>query len=105
MSNYIPLVVGTQTAATGSWTGVTNLAALVDGQTIRYWLPWNGSGNATLNLTLKDGSTTGAIACYYGGTTRLTTHYGAGNTILLTYCVNKPINGVNYTGWWADTIS
>jgi hypothetical protein len=54
-----------------------------------------------LNLTLAGGGTTGAIACYYGGTTRLTTHYPAGSVILLTYRVNGLINGVAYTGWWA----
>jgi len=53
--------------------------------TIAYYLPINGSGNATLNLTLSDGTETGPINCYYSGTTRLTTHYSAGSTIILTY--------------------
>lgn len=78
-------VVGTQTASTGSWTGnLTSLDALYDGLTIAYYLPWAGNGNATLNLTLKNG-TTGAINCYYNNTTRLTTHYAKGSVILLTY--------------------
>ena len=76
---------GTQSAATGSFTGVTTDAALYDGKRILYWLPYAGSGNATLNLTLADGTTTGAKNVYYMGTTRLTTHYGANNVIPMTY--------------------
>ena len=97
------VIQGTQTTATGSWAGKSNyIYELKDGITINYWLPYAGSGNATLNLTLADGSTTGAINCYYNGTTRLTTHYGAGNLIRLTYRVNANIDGTNYTGWWSD---
>ena len=78
-------VKGTQTATTGSWLGEINVPALYDGLTIAYYLPYNGSGNATLNLTLSDGTTTGPIDCYYTGASRLTTQYGAGSTIILTY--------------------
>ena len=102
----IPFVVGTQTATTGTWTGMTSeISSLVDGQTIRYWLPYKGNGNATLNLTLADGTTTGAINCYYNGATRLATHYAAGNIILLTYRENVSIAGssTKYTGWWAQS--
>ena len=101
----VPFIIGTQTATTGSWTGVTSeILSLVDGQTIRYWLPYNGSGNATLTLTLSDGTSTGAIACYKSGTSRLTTHFSAGNIIILTYRENVSINGssTKYTGWWAN---
>ena len=83
--NGVYTVIGTQTASTGSWTGVIPVPALYDGLKIAYYLPYNGSGNATLNLTLSTGSTTGAINCYYRGNTRLTTHYSAGDTIMLTY--------------------
>lgn len=102
----IPFIAGTQTAVTGTWTGTTSeISSLVDGQTIRYWLPYKGSGNATLNLTLSDGTTTGAINCYYNGTSRLTTHYAAGNIILLTYRENVSVAGssTKYTGWWAQS--
>lgn len=95
-------IVGTQTAATGSWTGVTKRTALYDGMQIAYWLPYAGSGNATLNLTLAGGGTTGAVNCYYNGTSRLTTHYGAGNLVHLTYRSNVNIGGTNYTGWWSN---
>lgn len=97
------VVVGTQTAATGSWTGVASLSSLKDKQQITYWLPYAGSGNATLTLTLSDGSNTGAIPCYYSGTTRLTTHYAAGNAIHLTYRENVTIGTTTIAkGWWAD---
>lgn len=97
------VVVGTQTAATGSWTGVASLSSLKDKQQITYWLPYAGSGDATLNLTLANGTTTGAIPCYYSGTTRLTTHYAAGNAIHLTYRENVTIGTTTIAkGWWAD---
>ena len=96
------VIVGTQTAATGAWTGAASFSELKDGQQIIYWLPYAGSGNATLNLTLSTGETTGAIPCYYSGATRLTTHYGAGNAIRLIYRVNASVAGTLYTGWWAD---
>ena len=102
INTRIPFVVGTQTAATGTWTGVCNdITALYDGLTIAYWLPYAGSGNATLNLTIN-GTATGAKNCYYGGTTRLTTHYGAGNIIYLTYHSAANVNGTAYEGWWAQ---
>jgi len=96
------VIVGTQTAATGAWTGVASFSELNDGQQIVYWLPYAGSGNATLNLTLSGGGTTGAKNVYYSGASRLTTHYSAGNAIHLTYRVNANVNGSSYTGWWAD---
>ena len=96
------VIVGTQTASTGAWTGVASFSSLQDGQQIVYWLPYAGSGSATLNLTLANGTTTGAKNCYYSGATRLSTHYAAGNAIHLTYRVNANVNGTSYTGWWAD---
>lgn len=102
LNDSVPLIRGTQAAITGAWTGVAPFRSLENGQQISYLLPFNGSGNAALNLTLDGGGTTGAIACYYGGTSRLTTQYGAGNIIRLTYIVNNLIAGTNYTGWWAD---
>ena len=77
-------VKGTQTAATGAWTGNIDIPELYTGLTIMYYLPYGGSGNATLNLTLSDGTTTGAKNCYIT-TSRLTTHYGAGRNILMTF--------------------
>ena len=99
----IPFVSGTQTTVTGAFTGnAPTISALYNGLTIRYWLPYNGSGNATLNLTLKNGNTTGAKNVYLCGTTHLTTHYPAGSLIVLTYLENAIISGNTYTGWWCD---
>ena len=90
----IEYIVGTQSASTGAWTGVTQDTELYEGKRILYYLPFGGNGNATLELTYPDGTTTGAQNCYYMGTTRLTTHYGAGNVIPLTYVSGK--------GWMCD---
>lgn len=115
-------IIGTQTAATGSWTGKSDyISALSDGLQIKYWLPYAGSGNATLNLTLSGGGTTGAIAIYRQGGTynttskavvanRVTTHFPAGSMINMTYGVNRTVavvySGTTYTGtftgWFAD---
>ena len=97
-----PFINGTQTAATSTWKGIAPFSKLENGQQITYKLPFNGVSNATLNLTLSDGSTTGDIACYFKSTSRLTTHYGQGSVIRLTYLVNNLIGATNYTGWWAD---
>ena len=88
-NNYIidtiHAVIGTQTATTAAWTGAIDLPNLYDGLTIAYYLPRTSANNVTLNLTLSDGTTTGAIPVYVTATTRMTTHFGAGSTILLTY--------------------
>ena len=88
----VEYIVGTQTATTGAWTGVTKDAALYAGKMIIYRLPYAGSGNATLNLTLSGGGTTGAKAVYRYASTRLTTQYGANYYIPLIY---------NGTYWFA----
>ena len=98
------VIVGTQTAATNAWTGKATFSELKDGQTILYWLPFAGtSSSATLNLTLANGTETGAVAVYITGTTRCTTHVAVGNITLMTYRVNTPIAGTgSYTGWWIN---
>ena len=81
----IYFVKGTQTATTAAWTGAIDAPALYDGMTIAYYLPRTSASGVTLNLTLSTGSNTGAKEVYVSGTTRMTTHYGAGSTIYLTY--------------------
>lgn len=103
LSDYEPLIVGTQSAATGSWAGTAPFAELHHGQKILYWLPYNGSGNATLNLTLSTGSTTGAKNIYHSGTTRVSTQFLAGSIIRLVYLVNANVGGTNTTGWWVES--
>ena len=96
------VIVGTQTAATNAWTGNASFSELTDGMTILYWLPFAGtSSSATLNLTLSDGTTTGAKNVYINGTTRCSNHVAVGNITQRTYRVDTPINGKgSYTGWW-----
>lgn len=92
-SDSVEYITGTQTAVTGAWTGVTKDATLEDGKTIVYKLPYNGSGNATLNLTLSGGGTTGAKGVYHmystGSNTssiqQVNTHYPAGSAMLMSY--------------------
>jgi len=118
-------ISGTQAASTRFWTGTSSsITELTDGLQITYWLPYasksetaqskgisaaelnptetvtSASSNTWLKLTLADGTTTAWVPCYYGGTTRLTTHYGAKNSIRLTYKANI-VSGVP-GGWWAD---
>ena len=121
LSQSVEYIIGTQTATTGSWAGRSStLTELKDGTQIRYWLPYAGSGNATLNLTLKDGTTTGAINVYRQGgsasssgvvtANRVTTHYPAGSSISMTYGVNRVVSAVysgttytgTFTGWFVD---
>ena len=96
-------VVGTQTSYTAAWTGNVSFSELHDGQQITYWLPVGSGSNVTLDLTLADGSTTGAIPCYFGGSTRLGTQYTSGNVVRLTYRENVVIYSTSIPkGWWAD---
>ena len=84
MEQSVEYITGTQTGATESWTGVTSDTTLAVGKTIAYKLPFAGSGNASLTLTLAGGSKTAAIPVYLN-TTRVTTHFGAGAVINMTY--------------------
>ena len=97
-------IVGTQAAgtSTGSWTGVTSDSALYEGKKIVYLLSAPGSGNATLDLTLAGGGTTGAVNVYYNSTTRMTTHFGQNQQVQLIYHENLQFPGSTtaYTGWW-----
>lgn len=99
---------GTWASATNVLTGVTKDSALYEGKKIILYYPYAAnSSNATLNLTLADGTTTGAKNVYINGTSRLTTHYGQYAQVEMIYHENFDIGGTNYTGWWcvADRIS
>lgn len=85
----IEYIVGTQTTKTGEFKGVTEDTSLYDGKCINYYLPYAGNGNATLELTFPNGSTSGAKPIYIVNSTRLTTHYGAGTIFQMTYSVTK----------------
>ena len=84
LAQSVEYIVGTQTAVTGNWTGVSMDGALYAGKTIAYKLPYAGSGEASLTLTLADGSTTAAAPVYMNNT-RVTTHYPQYTVIKMTY--------------------
>ena len=88
-SRNIEYIVGTQTASTASLTGVTEDAELYDGKLIAYYLPYASKSNATMNLTLADGTTTGAKPVYIVNTTRLGTQYSAGTIFTMVYSETK----------------
>lgn len=61
LSTYCPIIEDTRSSVATSITGVAPFASLEDGQRIILHLNLNaGTGNSTLNLTLSDGTTTGA---------------------------------------------
>ena len=83
-------IVGSQTAKTNAWTGVTTKAALYKGMMIMYKLPYACSSSSTavtLNLTLSDGTTTGAKKVYRmnnsSGTSTLTSSNTASGMVLV----------------------
>ena len=97
------VIVGTQTANTSAWKGAATFTELKDGQQIAYWLPYSSTGTATLELTLPDGTTTGAIPLYFSQGTRLSTQFPAGNVVRLTYRENATYFSTTIAkDWWAD---
>ena len=107
-SRGIEYIRGTWSAASGTWTGVSQDTELYDGKQIILYMPFAGSGNATLNLTLNGGTaingtvpTTGAKNVYFESTTRFTTHKGQNSQLHLIYHeALKLSNGTTYQGWW-----
>ncbi len=96
-------IIDTRSASGAALTGVSHAPELFDGMQITFWLSYAAASNATLNLTLADGTTTGAIPCYYSGTTRLGTNYAAGNAIRFIYRENVTIGSTTIAaGWWSD---
>lgn len=102
----IEWIQSTQTATTGNWTGVSRDTALYDGKIICYRLSYAGSGNASLNLTLADGTETGPIPVYWHSTTRVTTHQAYGTEWLYVYhedYISPVDNSHKGPGWWSLT--
>lgn len=101
-----PLVCGSQVEPTCYWQGASEeINELVDGLTIRYWLPYDSTGPASLNLALTYNGLTGPLPCYAYGSTILRSTVNAGTLMLLTYRKNISINGSaeTYTGWWVTS--
>lgn len=99
------LIIGTNTAASANWTGVSKLATANDlksGYRFTYWKPYSyGSGNQTMTLTFQDG-TTKTINLYLSGSSRITSHFGPGRYISFVYLENANVNGTDYTGAWVS---
>ena len=96
LTKGIEYIVGTQTADTNAWTGVStdtgcSSSTMYVGKTIVYHLPKAGTSSAaTLNLTLPDGTTTGAKTIHRLNNTTVTTTFAAGCDILMIW------NGTNW---------
>ena len=111
-NHNIPYVVTNETGTTGRLHATCNeLDQLTEGQSIILHLTCGTTTASTeglasscaIDLTLSDGSQTGYKIIYYGGTTKLTTHYAGGNDIRLTYHENLKIGTTTgLTGWWVE---
>lgn len=89
--NGIEYIVGTQDEATNAWEGTSKDKAcgngtLYTGKVIVYHLPVAGTSTAaTLNLTLPDGTTTGAKDVHRLASSTVTTTFAAGCDIFMVY--------------------
>ena len=94
LNNVSEYIEGTHgTTATGTWTGVSKkIMSLTKGTVIFFKMTSAGSGNATLNLTLADGTTTGAKEVWYNANARMTTHFPQNTVLHLVYDGSKWIN-------------
>lgn len=73
--NMCPIIEDTRSSAVAAITGVAPFASLEDGQRIVLKLAYKTVNSTTLNLTLSDGTTTGAkdvyFANYFSGSTQV----------------------------------
>lgn len=78
------LVDGTGNTTAGTWTGTNNrIASYYDGLTVNFKIGVAG-GTSTTGTTLNINGL-GAKMCFMRGSTKITTHYAVGTTVLLTY--------------------
>ena len=82
---FVEYIESPETTSTTAYTGVSKDTALRDGKFILYRNQTQASGNWTLNLTLSDGTTTGAKPVYSSGTTNVGTMYKANSVIPMVY--------------------
>lgn len=87
----IEYIVGTQTGSTNVWTGVStdtgcSSSTIYTGKVIVYHLPYAGTSSAaTLNLTLPDGTTSGAKNVYRLTGSTIGTNFGAGCDLFMVF--------------------
>ena len=106
----IEYIVGTQTASTNMWKGVSDSEELYAGKVINYRLPYAGSTNTnthtglttntTLELTLANGTTV-VHPVYRNASTAITTHYPVNSIIRLVFDpTSVTLNGHTFAGSW-----
>lgn len=78
-------VVARETDRRAAYTAASHDDTLRDGKLILLYMAAQPSAAWTLNLTLADGSTTGAKPVRFWGTATVTTHYAAGSILPLVY--------------------
>jgi hypothetical protein len=95
-------IVGTQSSSTSLWKGVTKQASIYEGMCVNYFVPVASTSTAiTLELTLPDGTTTGAIPVRRNaGNTATNTHIGVGSVVQLTLLLNRTVGSTNYEKVW-----
>lgn len=99
-ANGVEFITDNRSASGAALTGVTTRTSLYDGMQICYALDYAAGTNATLNLTLPNGNTTGAVPIYIRGTTRLGTHYPAGSNLQMVYMTHYKVAGVDQGAAW-----
>lgn len=106
----IEYIVGTQTASTNMWKGVSDSEELYAGKVISYKLSQAGSTNTnthtglttntTLELTLANGTTV-VHPVYRNASTAITTHYPVNSIIRLVFDpTSVTLNGHTFAGSW-----
>ena len=91
IANGIEYIIGTQQSSTSAWTGTSTDTGcsnknIYTGKVIIYHLNQTSTSTAsTLNLTLPDGTTTGAKNVYRLASTTTTTNFASGCDILMVF--------------------
>lgn len=95
-------IVGTQTSSTSLWKGNTIQDSIYEGMCVNYFVPVACTSTAiTLELTLPDGTTTGAIPVRRNaGSTATSTHIGVGSVVQLTLLLNRTVGSTSYEKVW-----
>lgn len=95
-------IVGTQTSSTSLWKGNTTQDSIYEGMCVNYFVPVACTSTAiTLELTLPDGTTTGAIPVRRNaGSTATSTHIGVGSVVQLTLLLNRTVGSTSYEKVW-----
>ena len=95
-------IVGTQTSSTSLWKGNTIQDSIYEGMCVNYFVPVACTSTAiTLELTLPDGTTTGAIPVRRNaGSTATSTHISVGSVVQLTLLLNRTVGSTSYEKVW-----